>query len=139
MPLYDIEVIHVIKYKRRVRVPDENAVRDRAADLWINRAEPTDESVEVMVFPVAAEKPVRKTLTRNQQRFKSAKCNRCGVSRKGTQNGADLYLINDHCPDHRVQDQGSFCTVCLNRYTPTEWLDWFKAQRPELFKAQISV
>lgn len=55
MPLYDLEVIHHIKYKKRVRAKDQQEADDKAAALWIERdlKHIVDENVETMVFPVA--------------------------------------------------------------------------------------
>lgn len=56
MPLYELEVIHTIRYKRTVRAKDESDAREKADQLWMEYMTVgvdyiDDEQAEVMVFP----------------------------------------------------------------------------------------
>lgn len=61
MPLYDIEVIHEIKYRRRVRAKDEQEARDKLDAMWVERdlKHMVGEAVDRSITPVA-DKPEKK-------------------------------------------------------------------------------
>lgn len=63
MPMYDVEIIHRIKYKKRIRATDENEAHDKAAAIWMDRiTEPADEDVETSITPVREPRKKRKNV-----------------------------------------------------------------------------
>lgn len=55
MALYDVEVIHTIVYRRRVRAADEQEAKDKLDAMWTERdlKHMVDEYVDRIIDPVA--------------------------------------------------------------------------------------
>ncbi len=55
MPFYDVEVIHTITYRKRVRAKDEQEAKDKLDAMWTERdlKHMVDEYVDRTIEPVA--------------------------------------------------------------------------------------
>lgn len=71
-----------------------------------------------------------------QERFVASKCDRCGKATPARQNGIGDLFVLDHEYQFPLADQGAFCASCCKSYDEADWLEWFKAHRPEMFLAK---
>lgn len=67
-----------------------------------------------------------------EERFKLSKCDRCGKATPSKTGEFDLFVL-DYEMGKPMADQGAFCLPCLKRYDRSNWIEWFKEHRPEIF------